>query len=451
MKKRSISFTAAVILLILSMFTACSGTRASEKTQATPVPTEQPGIQGENTPDPTEKPGIQGENTPAPTEQPEVTVGLSRPLSDGINPLERGRALTGLSVVGEDSPYYCNLEDNMMQGGYYTDFPVLLCPDPVYGITYYVNYGRDYFIYALRDGVSEPAVEAPARELYCKDGELYFLLDSYDLYEFTEVEQGNILKYNPADGSVEIVIGEPAVDMAVYSDGIIYETHEIIKTYEDGNSSYYHHRFLFSFTEKKVRELAWGATLACWKGYHLVQKTDKNYSIVGIYLENSEGEFVRDLKNMNVLPYMYLIKGESIYYIEKSPGKCSLMSYHLETGKKTVIAELGVNVSLFNGFMIQNDVVHFGSHLTVFLTEGVQAYTLIEGGSMGPGSTVSGFFTDGEEMYGIVGGKFRRMAVSKIETDDPLKQPLLHRGPDGYDVNLLYNAYEYRLYPIGEE
>ena len=450
MKRRSISFTAAVILLILFMFTACAGTKESEKAQSTPVPTEQP--------------GIQGENTPAPTEQPEVTTGLSRPLSDGINPLERGRALQGLSVVGEDSPYYCNLEENMLWGEA-VDFPLLLCPDPVYGITYYVNYGRDYFIYALRDGVSEPAVEAPARELYCKDGELYFLLDSYGLYKFAEAEQGNILKYNPTDGRVEVVIDAPVENMAVYPNGIYYRTLETTKTdedavtleWQDGTITGYLHYFYYSFAEQKIRKgterqiVIGRMAVSCWKGSHLVQKAEEYEPglygpVEGVYLENSKGEFVRDLENIDFLPRAYLIKGDCMYYAEKFPGKCSLMCYNLETGEKTVmVEELGLSMILAK-FIIHDDVVHFadigGDRLIVFLTRGRQAYIA----SKGPTSEASGLFTDGEELYGVVGKKLWRMSLVRNS-----EAPFYSSIPRGYNVDVMFNTYEYRLYPIGEE
>ena len=138
-----------------------------------------------------------------------------------------------------------------------------------------------------------------------------------------------------------------------------------------------------------------------------------------------------------------------MYYAEKFPGKCSLMCYNLETGEKTaMVEELGINLVLAE-FIIQDDVVHFVKDLAVFLTDGVQAYTLIEGRSMGPGSMMTGFFTDGEEMYGIVGEKLWRMSLVEKETDNPFEQPLYRRHT--YDVDLLFNAYEYRLYPIGEE
>lgn len=91
----------------------------------------------------------------------------------------QGRVLENLMEVGEDSAYYCNLQENMRgnNGGDAKDYRVLLCKDPVYDITYYVNYGRDYYIYALRG----ETYEASLYELYL-NGEIVFTIEA-DIYE----------------------------------------------------------------------------------------------------------------------------------------------------------------------------------------------------------------------------------------------------------------------------
>ena len=53
-----------------------------------------------------------------------------------------------------------------------------VCVDDVTGAVYYVNVGRDYFLYRIKDGKSELAVELPANYLYTHEGVLYFLLDA---------------------------------------------------------------------------------------------------------------------------------------------------------------------------------------------------------------------------------------------------------------------------------
>ncbi len=130
-------------------------------------------------------------------------AGLSKSVSDNALILQSGKALKGLEAVGEDGPYYCNLAENMIGTYSYMpeEHPVLVCKDPVYDITYYVNYGRDYYIYAKRGEESECAVEISARDLYCREGVLYFRTEDYDIYEFDSFADGAILTYNPTSGS----------------------------------------------------------------------------------------------------------------------------------------------------------------------------------------------------------------------------------------------------------
>ena len=61
-----------------------------------------------------------------------------------------GKGLEELTVKGTDNPYYCNLEENLKMAFTADNEPIYVCKDPVYDITYYVNYGRDNFIYVLK-------------------------------------------------------------------------------------------------------------------------------------------------------------------------------------------------------------------------------------------------------------------------------------------------------------
>ena len=54
---------------------------------------------------------------------------------------------------------------------------ILLCNDYENDIVYYINYGRDYFIYRIKDGKSELVVEMPAKSIFHKRGKLYFILE----------------------------------------------------------------------------------------------------------------------------------------------------------------------------------------------------------------------------------------------------------------------------------
>lgn len=81
----------------------------------------------------------------------------------------------------------------------------LFCIDPDTGVVYFVNQNKDWYIYRLKDGKAELAVELPARELYMWNGTLYFIVEDYDKYELVGASEKNIYAYTPADGSVTLV------------------------------------------------------------------------------------------------------------------------------------------------------------------------------------------------------------------------------------------------------
>lgn len=107
------------------------------------------------------------------------------------------------------------------------------------GIVYFVNQSQDGFIYYLRDGVAELAVPLPARELYYRQGMLYFIVDNYGKYTLEGVKNGDVFAYNPTEGTVEQVYSlgwryNELTQMWVDEDGIYVEC-----VVEGGEMEYY--------------------------------------------------------------------------------------------------------------------------------------------------------------------------------------------------------------------
>lgn len=157
-------------------------------------------------------------SSPAPTK--EAGNGFSQKIEgDGLigNALPLvGKAFGELSVTGEEDAVYCNLPENVQSW----EDVVPLCFDPLYGILYYVDYGGDYLIHAVYNGKSQSAVELPGKRLFCREGKLYFLLESYHRFRFEEAESGNIAEYNPVTGEVKILADKSFTSMIVYQDMI---------------------------------------------------------------------------------------------------------------------------------------------------------------------------------------------------------------------------------------
>lgn len=353
------------------------------------------------------------------------TAGMINGETDNVCGLNGGILLDGLSVKGEDSLYYCNLEENMRSddsGGY----SVLVCKDSVYDVTYYVNYGRDYYIYAMREGVSELAVKIPGRELFCRNGELYFIADTYGLYEFEAFAEGNILKYNPVDGCVETVVEEAATTMIVYPDGICFnDVGEPIEFGEDGE---------ISPTVQQLRDLGYLGEVTAATG------TD---------MKDMEGNVISTLKDITSLPATYYwMKEELLYYIEQKAVEGSdqrrsvLMTYDLNTGTKEEVVTLDFPTVLSNSDMLLfHDTLYFGNLLRVSLQEGTQCYAQYADESIDFDNT-DALYTDGDTMFCLKNNVLWRMEEKKsmaIGTREFVT-----------GVPLEIGTYEYYLYPLGQ-
>lgn len=142
----------------------------------------------------------------------------------------KGKALGELPIVGKEDAIYCNLPENVMNW----ESIVPLCPDPLYGILYYVDYGGDFMIHAVYNGQSQTVVELPGKRLFCRGGKLYFLLCSYNRFQFEGAASGNIAEYDPVTGKVRVISEKVFESIVVYQDLIYCKEQEKISDYQDG-------------------------------------------------------------------------------------------------------------------------------------------------------------------------------------------------------------------------
>ena len=371
-------------------------------------------------------PGGKEEVSSVPGEPDEITVTKTE---YGTEELElEGKGLEGLTVKGTDNPYYCNLEENLKMEFGTDEAPVYVCKDPVYDITYYVNYGRDNYIYAYRNKTSELAVAIPARDLYCREGELYFIAETDGQYQFSGFAQGNILKYNPVDGSVSVVVDCSADKMIVYPKEICYK--------QIGEET--RENLIFSFATREISTWPLGVTgLRQWNGYQL-QKIEESevlsesdprmqdpviqemliqgYSfrvgtgiIKEIRLVDARGNVVEILQDAAGISRDHLIYGDYIYYVEQwqeeeaTDKRSILRRYNKQTGAHEDIVVLGQLVTLSaTDMIIHNNVAYFDNGLRVELNTGAQCQMQYADG-MSP--QIQFFYTDGENMFCVSEGK----------------------------------------------
>ena len=286
--------------------------------------------QGEN-PDTTDP---QGTLTPEATNTPEVTQAIFQPVKK-----EEETKLTGLreqleKVEGLEAEKWNALNGMSEHGGSH-----MFCVDGETGVVYYVNYNKDFYIYRIKDGEVKLAVELPAKELYCKDGAVYFMIDTYEKYQLKEVADGDIYRYTSTTGVVELVYAAGAIENSSehtmrLDDSGIHFSYTITETREENGSKrtarISHGRFLKFGSHEPVAESAFG-TNDGWK----------NYAIGPVYTMESPVAPVfslidrTDLKEISLeieRPCHYCVIGDTLYYLPGS-NNTKVLAKELNTGE----------------------------------------------------------------------------------------------------------------------
>ncbi len=423
-----------LFLLATVLFAGCqknSEESPSEKhPETTPVPTSQESEENKITP-------TKGASQKLTIEEPVSTENLVVSLKDG-------KAWGELPIVGQEDPLYCNLPENT-NGFSARDFvkEVVLCPDPLFGMTYYVDCGRDYYIHAIKDGVSELAVEIPAKNLYFRDGKLYFMVADYGKYSLDGLINGDILSYNPVDGKVSVVIngiGEGTIMtvqekdkkkgekqnivmpdttevtstyMAVYQDGIYYsrkgqkvmitdisylqpenkycysfqtgETSLIDENFGDYSFRRNDNGFLFSWWEQTGEE--WNLCQSM-KSPDGTEETVLKLSYYNIYPVNDQVFTIADLKSENE-------KGETV---------STLLVYDILTQKENYFPLDRIEYYYTCAMFLFNNTIYFSDLYMYSLSEkaGHYAHCNLQDvhHSVG-GDFVFEYYTDGKQLYAV--------------------------------------------------
>lgn len=184
----------------------------------------------------------------------------------------------GLNAPAE-APEWGNHIMNLKQ-----DISGLVCPDEENGVTYYVNCGRDDYLYRLEDGESTPVLSQVVSSLNIWDGELYFVL-----HEDGDIRgMGNICKWNPATGEQETVI-EGLVRYFRMNESGIYFVEGQLEEFEGGYMISSLPKY-YSFAEDCITEHSYGN----WDAYgdYVMKTLVAENELAGVGLCNPDTEEV---------------------------------------------------------------------------------------------------------------------------------------------------------------
>ena len=280
----------------------------------------------------------------------------------------------------------------------------LFCIDEDTGISYFVNQGKDYYLYQLKDGKAELLVQMPVKELFAYDGLVYFMIESYGVYELTELREGDIYCYSSWNNSVELVheagLIEGAKNYKLKVDtGGIYFSYSIENS-ETSASDYYYH-LPFDDT-KRMTEEGWG-------NYHF------SYMPELVLVSRTEG--LADVRNLSMNPFRYCVVGDNLYSVELGSMMLSCLNLKTEerieydfskavqqVHKQLEIGELSEDTVILQSFIVTEKEIWVAGTRELYhmdLTSGeVNWYKLID--EKGNQCEITALYTDKEHLYGAV-------------------------------------------------
>ena len=376
---------------------------------------------------------------------------VSKVIKEGVNDSENVIAMKNglkddtLAVVGKDEDGYGDLGVNIKT----EDSLLLLCKDPVYDVVYYVNYNVDNFIYRIKDGKAELAVELPARRLFCQNGILYFIIDTYNKYSLQDIKNGNICSYNPVSGEVRKISDAEALTMYVDNDGIYYKVNS-------NKESKPYDFYYYSFDESKSEELdlTHHTLLLKWRDYFLtyrlekVKKGDEFYEkygsnfnkVVALTLETLDKSKSIELTD-NPHIWLYTIANNKFYYIDRSS---KLIVFDIE---KKVTEEIPLAIDCDYNLIIYKKMIYIGGLLQIDPKTGKQNLVNAEGTD----DSIYELYTDGNNLYGLCGPMGGRNfgVMKRIEIQETKNEPLIHENEGRPSLEL--RQFIFHTLPMGEE
>lgn len=306
----------------------------------------------------------------------------------------------------------------------------LFCIDPDTGVVYFVNQNKDCYIYRLKDGEAKLAVALPAKELSIRNGTLYFMIESYDKYELSGINDGDIYAYTPADGSVKAVyaagaLGSRLQQLAVKENGVYFRcTTDGNKMVIDGRevSVLEDKHYYLPFDAKEPVEDKNKTTLPGWGEYYLTTKqtTTGDFETVLQSRSDKASEYI----NLNIENAAGCsIIGDEIYYIGDRASVCvrNLVTGELKSYDCLEALELaGGNISeerAIESFTMVGDYI-WAKAYSVFLlrinpeSKEVLCYRLLPGSNEEDTEekaqketegeyTLQKLYTDGEHLYAL--------------------------------------------------
>ncbi len=210
----------------------------------------------------------------------------------------------------------------------------LFCVDESTGVVYFVNQGKDNFLYRMKDGEVKLAVAMPVKQIYPYQGSVYFMIYDYGKYELQGMQNGDIYCYTPATGAVELVYAVGAIEGSVWhklsvEESGIYFSYKVFAYAKEENVNVYD-RFSYCLpfgATEPIEDTRWTVSKGT-KEYYVGGRTDSG--VVFYSREMKEDGTREEIELSCSMAYCCMI-GDCFYTAERGGVSC----INLETREET--------------------------------------------------------------------------------------------------------------------
>ena len=289
----------------------------------------------------------------------------------------------------------------------------MFCLDETTGVVYFVNEGKDNFLYRMKDGEVALAVAMPVKQLYPYEGSVYFMVDDYGKYQLEGMKTGDIYCYTPSIGAVEPVYAAGTISKETFEKArnykLLVEESGIHFSYEVVGEDSVIHTYCYS--------LPFGASEAIEDTRCTAEKGWKEYYFGPSYRVAEDGSYVITLisretgerTKLSARGAAYCVIGDVLYYADH----ISIESLNLATGERISYdfteamktrEYMESDTKLMDYFTVTEDAFWFSTRCKIYRVD-LQTKEItcgvIPGKTKGTYYYVHELYTDGKEVYAL--------------------------------------------------
>ena len=306
------------------------------------------------------------------------------------------------------------------------------CIDESSGVSYFVNQGKDYYLYRIKEGEVALAVAMPVKELCVYEDSIYFMIYDYGKYELQEMKNGDIYCYTPVTGIVELVYAAGNIENSVQH-RLEVEESGIYFSYQLGTEANSYSYYLpFGGTEP-LRDTKAMVTKG-WRDYLFWQDNFKLGFASRIVKDGTRERL--ELPPIDTINFC--VVGDFLYSVNHT----SIFCFNLET-KEEFVYDFSKVLEEEEGNLVKDGFQVIQSFTltkeAIWLTTGTGLYCMnLESGEIDSASIINEkgelcnvtiLYTDGKKVYGLdtpkgfskEGASVVRLLIENIDTSGEAK------------------------------